>query len=172
MSFYSGCYLILQESLEPKHDHDGWAFPTTVFQHMAETSNVEDLLIDPENMSNIPTQIQYGACLWTSDEGFTPDYNYDTFYVKTQEHFYVQGWTSGTALYSQFYVHPEFFYVQGWTSGTALYGEFYVREEKFYVQGWTSGTALYGEFYVLSEPFYVQGFTATDWFYPIDWVVC
>lgn len=150
MSFYIGCYLILSDVIDPKHDHDGWAFPVTVGQHMSDTSNVEDLLIDPEDMDKIPTQIQYGACLWTEDEGFTPDYNYDAFYVKTQE----------------------FFYVQGWTSGTALYNEFYVREEAFYVQGWTSSENIYGEFYIAPEPFYVQGFTPIDFFYPLQWTVC
>lgn len=173
MSFYVCDYLILSDSIDPQHDSDSWAFPVTVGQHQAETSNVEDLLINPEDMDNIPTQIQYGACLWTSDEGFTPDYNYDTFYVKTQESFYVQDWTSGSELYSQFYVNPEFFYVQGWTSASELYSEFYVKtQEFFYVQEWTSGTDLYGEFYIIPEFFYVQGFTATDWFYPIEWVVC
>jgi hypothetical protein len=138
---------------------------------MSETSNVEELLINPEDMDNIPTQIQYGACLWTEDEGFTPDYNYDTFYV-TQENFYIRGWTSGTTLYDEFYVRSEYFYVQGWTSGTALYDEFYIRQEYFYVQGWTSSNFLYGEFYMLPEPFYVQGFTPVDFFYPIQWTVC
>jgi len=173
MSFYVCDYLILSDVIDPKHDHDSWAFPVTYGQHMSDTSNVEELLIDPEDMYNIPTQIQYGACLWTDDEGFNSDRTYDEFYVKTQESFYVQRWTSGTELYCQFYVNPGAFYLRGWTSGTELYSQFYVKtQESFYVRGWTSGDALYGEFYVLPESFYVRGFTATDWFYPIDWTVC
>jgi hypothetical protein len=171
MSFYVCDYLVLQDVLEPKHDSDGWAFPVTVGQHQAETSNVEDLLIKPEDMDNVPEQIQYGLTLWIDDEGFVPDYTFNVFYIR-DEAFYVQSWTPSTSLYSQFYIHPEFFYVQGWTPASELYSEFYVQEESFYVRNWISSTSLYGEFYVHPEFFYVQGFTPIDWFYPIDWVTC
>jgi len=172
MSFYIGCYQILSDSIDPKHDHDSWAFPVTYGQHMSDTSNVEELLIDPNDMFNIPTQIQYGACLWTDDEGFSPDYTYDTFYVK-QEFFYIQNFTAGSELYSQFYPDPGAFYVRDWTSATELYDQFYVLSESFYVRPWTTSEHLYSEFYVKTqESFYIRSFTATDWFYPIDWTVC
>lgn len=168
MAFYVGCYLISEDTLSPKHDRTGWAFPDDEDQHMADTSNVEELHVLPTEMDILPTQIQFGACEYTDDEGFTPDYTYRQFYVKTQEPFYVRGFTKGTELYSQFYVKTqENFYVRGFTKGTELYSQFYVKtQENFYVRGWTSGSELYTQFYVKTqENFYVRGFAPWSGFY-------
>ena len=169
MAFYVGCYLISGDTLNPKHDPDSWAFPADHDQHMSDTSNVEDLYINVTEMDVLPTQIQFGACEYTDDEGFDTDRTYRQFYVKTQEKFYVRGFTKGTELYTQFYVKTqEAFYVRGFTKGTELYSQFYVREEAFYVRGFTAGSDLYKQFYVKTqEAFYVRSFTATDFFYSI-----
>ncbi len=168
MAFYVGCYLISGDTLNPKHDPDSWAFPADHDQHMSDTSNVEDLYINVTEMDVLPTQIQFGACEYTDDEGFAPDHEaFDQFYVK-DEKFYVRGFTSGTELYSQFYVREEAFYVRGFSAGSELYSQFYVREEAFYVRGFTAGSDLYKQFYVKTqEAFYVRSFTATDFFYSI-----
>ena len=167
MAFYIGKYLIQQEEIAPKHDRDAWAFPAVPKQHMAETSNVEDLYINPEDMDLVPEQIQFGYAAWTDDEGFAPDpAGYDQFYIRS-EAFYVRGFTPATDLYSQFYVRSEAFYVRGFTPATELYSEFYMRAEAFYVRGFAPAAELYKEFYVRDEAFYVRSFTPTDWFYAI-----
>ena len=174
MSFYVGDYLLLQDRIDPKHDSDSWSLPdiSALSGHMGDTSNVEELLIKPEDMTLIPTQIQYGFAEWSADEGWEPDHDaYKQFYVRTHEAFYVQRFTAGTNLYKEFYVRQEAFYVQQWTSGTALYKEFYVRQEPFYVHGWTSATNLYSQFYVRQEQFYVRQFNPVSFwieFYPTD----
>ena len=167
MAFYIGKYLIQQEEIAPKHDRDAWAFPDEPKQHLTDTSNVEELLIDPEDMDVLPSQIQIGFAAWTDDEGFTPDHAaFDQFYVR-DEAFYIRSFTPGTELYGEFYVRQEAFYVRGFTPAAALYGEFYVRQEAFYVRGFTPASALYNEFYVRQEAFYVRSFTPVDWFYAI-----
>ena len=167
MAFYIGKYLIQQEEIAPKHDRDAWAFPDEPKQHMAETSNVEDLYINPEDMDLVPEQIQFGYASWTDDEGFSPDAAaFDQFYVR-DEKFYVRSFTPGTELYNEFYVREEAFYVRGFTAGTELYSEFYMRAEAFYLRGFTAGSELYKEFYVRQESFYVRSFTPVDWFYAI-----
>ncbi len=145
MAFYLGKYLIQQEEIAPKHDRDAWAFPDVPKQHMAETSNVEDLYINPEDMDLVPEQIQFGYASWTDDEGFSPD----------------------PAGYAQFYVRSEAFYVRGFTPATDLYSQFYVKtQESFYVRGFTAGSELYTQFYVKTqESFYVRGFTPWSGFY-------
>ena len=170
MAFYVCEWLVNQNSFNLPQDNDGWAFPSAPDQHLSDTSNVEDLLIDPEDMILLPTQIQFGSEEWSFDESIA-DINWGEYYVR-DEAFYVRDWTSGSALYSQFYVRQEPFYVQGWTSSSTLYDEFYVRQEAFYVRGWTSSGLLYAEFYVQSEPFYVHNFTPVDFFYPMQWVIC
>jgi hypothetical protein len=137
MSFYVGCYLIDQDVLEPLHT-GAWCMPDDPFQHMAETSNVEDLKILPTDMDSIPTQIQYGCTLWSEQEGLTPN------------------------AYSEFYPNPGAFYVRSWTSGTGYYGVFYPNAQAFYVRSWTSGTGYYDAFYPNAQSFYVRPFTATD----------
>lgn len=167
MAFYIGKYLIQQEEIAPKHDRDAWAFPAVPKQHMAETSNVEDLYINPEDMDLVPEQIQFGYAAWTDDEGFSPDpAGYAQFYIRS-EAFYVRGFTPATDLYGQFYVKAEAFYVRGFTPATELYNEFYMRSEFFYVRGFAPATDLYSQFYVKDEAFYVRSFTPTDWFYAI-----
>jgi len=166
MSFYVGKYLIDGDTLEPGHT-GAWFMPTAPQQHMAETSNVEELQILPTDMDSIPTQIQFGACTWTDDEGFTADHDvYDTFYVRS-EAFYVRGFSAGDALYDTFYVRGEAFYVRGFSAGSELYDTFYVADQKFYVRGFSAGDALYDTFYVRDEAFYVRSFTPIDFFYLI-----
>lgn len=168
MAFYVGKYLIQQEEIAPKHDRDAWAFPAIPKQHMAETSNVEDLYINPEDMDLVPEQIQFGFAAWTDNEGFSPDpAGYAQFYVRS-EAFYVRSFTPATDIYSQFYVRDEAFYVRKFSPATELYKEFYVRQEAFYLRSFTAGTELYTQFYVKTqESFYVRSFTPTDWFYAI-----
>ena len=165
MSFYVGKYLISADVIDPKHDPDSWAFPADSDQHMSDTSNVEDLYINVQDMDVLPSQIQFGADEYTADEGFSTDRTYREFYVKTQEKFYVRGFTAGSELYGQFYVRQEAFYVRGFTPASALYNEFYVRQEAFYVRGFTAASALYKEFYVRQEAFYVRSFTPWSGFY-------
>ena len=165
MSFYVGKYLISEDTLSPKHDRDSWAFPADSDQHMSDTSNVEELLIDPEDMNVLPTQIQFGADEYTDDEGFVPDHKaFDQFYVR-DEKFYVRGFTAGSELYSQFYVRQEAFYLRSFTAGSELYSTFYVRDESFYVRGFAAGSELYTTFYVRDENFYVRGFAPWSGFY-------
>ncbi len=170
MAFYVGCYLISGDTIDLKHDSFSWAFPADSDQHMADTSNVEELLIFPSDMDVLPQQIQFGSETYTDDEGFVPDHGaFAQFYVR-DENFYVRGFTAGTELYTQFYVKTqEQFYVRGFTPASELYTQFYVKtQEQFYVRGFTAGSDLYTQFYVKTqEQFYVRGFTATDFFYSI-----
>ena len=166
MSFYVGKYLIAGDTLEPGHT-GAWFMPSAPKQHMAETSNVEELQVLPTDMNVLPTQIQFGACSWTDDEGFTADSDaFDTFYVRG-EAFYVRGFTPGTGHYDTFYVGGPGFYVRGFTPGTGHYDTFYVGGTGFYVRGFTPGTGHYDTFYVGGTGFYVQSFTPVDFFYPI-----
>ena len=168
MSFYIGKYLISEDTLSPKHDPERWAFPADSDQHMSDTSNVEDLYINVQDMDVLPSQIQFGADEYTADEGFSPDHAaFDQFYVR-DEKFYVRGFVKGTELYSQFYVREEAFYLRSFTKGSDLYSQFYVRKEAFYLRSFTKGSNLYNEFYVkTNETFYVQSFTARDFFYVV-----
>ena len=168
MSFYVGKYLISADVIDPKHDPDSWAFPADSDQHMSDTSNVEDLYINVQDMDVLPSQIQFGADEYTADEGFVPDHNaFDQFYVRNEK-FYVRGFVAGSELYSQFYVRQEAFYLRSFSVATELYKEFYVRQEAFYLRSFTQGSDLYNEFYVKTqESFYVQPFTAKDFFYSI-----
>jgi len=166
-SFYIGKYLILQEELAPKHDADSWAFPDAPTQHMGETSNVEELLVDPEDMDVLPTQIQFGFAEWTSDDDPSSAPAFVQFYVK-DEAFYVRSFTPGTEIYGEFYVKDEAFYLRSFTPASALYNEFYVRQEAFYLRSFTAGTDLYSEFYVKTqESFYIRNWTPVDFFYAI-----
>ena len=49
---------------QPKNTESGWRFPSNT-QHMQETSAVEDLNVDPEDMDLVPTDIQKGSDEWT-----------------------------------------------------------------------------------------------------------
>ena len=167
MSFYVCDYLILSDSIDPQHDSDSWAFPTTVQQHLSDTSNAEDLLIDPEDMDAIPTQIQFGACSWTSSESMGMG-EYDTFYV-TEQLFYIRNFTpldywsefyAGTDSFTEFYTSIVGFYVRSF-SGVDLWSEFY-----------TSADVFTDSFYTQEPSWYVRSFSRVDFFYPIDWVVC
>jgi hypothetical protein len=170
MSFYLGCYLILSDEIAPPHDSDSWELPDTTAHsgHMSDTSNVEELLINPEDMDLIPTQIQFGCAEWTDDEGWIPDDPFAEFYVK-DENFYVRDFIPRFRYWTEFY--PGFdsfseFYAPVliptlWTEfypGADLFTEFYPPSSS----GWV-------EFYVKDEAFYVRNFTWTDqWseFYP------
>jgi len=164
MSFYAGKYLIDGDTLEPLHT-GAWFMPEAPKQHMAETSNVEELQVLPTDMDLVPTQIQFGACTWTDDEGFSPDHDaFGTFYVRG-EAFYVRGFSAGDALYDTFYVGGTGFYVRSFTPATDIYDTFYVGGTGFYVRGFSAGDALYDTFYVGGTGFYVQSFTPVDFFY-------
>ena len=166
MSFYVGKYLLDQDSLEPLHT-GAWFMPESPKQHMAETSNVEELQVLPTDMNVIPTQIQFGACTWTDDEGFTADSDaYGTFYTNAGA-FYVRGFSAGDALYDTFYVGGTGFYVRGFAPADELYDTFYVGGTGFYVRGFSPATQLYDTFYVGGTGFYVRSFTPFDFFYPI-----
>ena len=166
MPFYVGKYLIDGDVIDPLHT-GAWFMPEAPKQHMAETSNVEELQVLPTDMNVLPTQIQFGACSWTDDEGFTADSDaFDTFYVGGVG-FYVRGFAPGDALYDTFYVGGTGFYVRGFTPADALYATFYVGGTGFYVRGFAAGDALYDTFYVGGTGFYVQSFTPVDFFYPI-----
>ncbi len=156
MAFYVGCYQILADSLEPKTNSGPWALPGDQDQHMADTSNVEELFLDVDDMDKLPEQIQFGACTWTDDEGFTPDDTFTSFYVR-DEAFYLRGF-SATDWFSEFYIKDEAFYVRGF-SPTDTWSEFYMADG-FYVRNFTS-TDLWTEFYV-TDGFYVRNFTPTD----------
>lgn len=159
MSFYIGKYLIQQDTLDLKHDSDNWSLPSTTAQHAGQTSNIEELLIKPEDMTYIPTQVQFGLAEWTNDEGFTPDHEaFKEFYVR-DEAFYVRGFTP-TDHWAEFYVKDEAFYVRGFTP-VDFWSEFYVKDEAFYVRGFAP-TDYWSEFYVKEEAFYVRNFTPTD----------
>ncbi len=162
MAFYVGCYQILADSLEPKHDHGPWALPGDQDQHMSDTSNVEELFLDVTDMDVLPTQIQFGACEWTDDEGFNSDDTFSEFYVKA-EAFYVRSFAS-TDWFSEFYVAAESFYLRSFSPTDTWATTFYPSSESpFYVRGWTSGSELYSQFYVKTqESFYVRGWTSTD----------
>ena len=160
MAFYVGCYLILQDELDPKFGREDWAFPSNQDQHMWETSNVEDLLIDPEDMDIIPTQVQYGEDFWSDSESIADD-TWGEYYVAV-EHFYIRDFTP-TDFFAEFYMPAEAFYVQDFTP-TDLFSEFYVAAEQFYVQDF-SPVDFFTEFYVTAEAFYVQRFSPIDFFY-------
>jgi hypothetical protein len=166
MAFYVGCYLIQQEEIAPKHDRDSWAFPDAPTQHMGDTSNVEELLVDVEDMDVLPTQIQFGMDQWSAEDDPFSAPAFVQFYVR-DEAFYVRGFVKGTELYSQFYVRSEFFYVRSFEAGTALYNEFYVRQEPFYLRMFVKGSGLYNEFYMREESFYIRSFSPVDFFYSI-----
>ncbi len=166
MSFYVGKYLIDGDTLEPGHT-GAWFMPEAPTQHMAETSNVEELQILPTDMNVVPTQIQFGACTWTDDDGFAPDHEaFDTFYVGGTG-FYVRGFAPGTGHYDTFYVGGTGFYVRGFSPAGGHYATFYLGGTEFYVRGFSAGDALYNTFYLGGTGFYVQGFTPQDFFYPI-----
>ncbi len=125
MAFYVGSYLILQDSIDLKHDSDNWELPdTTAHQgHMGQTSNVEELLIKPEDMDLLPTQIQFGIDEWSADEGFSPDHEaFRQFYVR-DEAFYVRGFVPRDYWTPTFYPTGNF-YVRNFTP-TDLWSEFY-----------------------------------------------
>ena len=170
MSFYVGDWLLLQDVIDPKHDSISWSLPdiSSLSGHMGDTSNVEELLIKPEDMTLIPTQIQYGFATWVSEEEGEDPNAYREFYVRTNEAFYIHSFTAGTHLYSEFYVRDEV-----WT-------EFYPRNENFYVYDFTATDrwtefyvrdSAWTEFYVRAEAFYVRHFNPVSFwieFYPTD----
>ena len=166
MSFYLGKYLLDQESLDPLHT-GAWFMPDKPTQHMAETSNVEELQVLPTDMDSIPTQIQFGACSWTDeDEGDIADGAYQEFYTSAGA-FYVRSFSAGSDLYGTFYTNAGAFYVRSFTAGEGIYGTFYTNTGAFYVRSFSEGRNLYGTFYTNAGAFYVQGFAPVDFFYPI-----
>ena len=161
MAFYVGAYLILQDVLEPKYDRCNWQLPdvTSISGHMGDTSNVEELYIRPENMTLVPTQIQYGYSTWTADEGFTPDHGaFREFYVR-DEGFYVRNFQGTDYWTDSFYTPLPSWYVRSFTGTDYFVDSFYTPEPSWYVRSFT-GVDFFTEFYVTGS-FYVQNFTPT-----------
>ena len=158
MAFYVDCYQILADSLEPKTDSGPWALPADQDQHMADTSNVEELFLDVVDMDVLPTQIQFGCDTWTDDEGFTPSDTFTAFYVKG-EAFYLRSFTP-IDFFSEFYIKDEAFYVQGFTATDSWTGMFY-QTGNFYVRGFTPTDSFTPMFYQTGN-FYVRSFTAVS----------
>jgi hypothetical protein len=147
MAFYVGSYLILQDEIDPKHDSDSWELPdtTALSGHMGDTSNVEELLIKPEDMTLIPTQIQYGLATWTDDEGFNPDHD----------------------AYKQFYVRDEAFYVRGFTPVDYWTPQWYPGGVEFYTGFVANLPGLWSPMWYPSGAFYVRDFVPTDYWTPM-----
>ncbi len=166
MAFYVGCYLILQDSIDLKHDSDSWELPDTSGHagHMADTANIEELLIKPEDMDRIPTQIQFGTTEWT-DAGFSPDHEaYAQFYVR-DESFYARGFTPVDYWTPQWYAGRPQFYTGQVVNLPGLWTPMFYPTGSFYAQGapriipsmWTTDP----QFYPVPE-FYVRSFTPVD----------
>ncbi len=148
MSFYVGSYLILQDSIDPKHNSDSWSLPdtTAIGGHMGQTSNVEELLIKPEDMTLIPTQIQFGLAEWTADEGFEPDH----------------------AAYKQFYVRSEAFYTRSFVPVDFWTPQWYPGRSQFYTGLVVNLPGLWTPMWYPSGAFYVRGFVGVD-FWQTSW---
>jgi hypothetical protein len=143
MAFYVGSYLIQQDSLDLKHDSLSWELPdtTALSGHMGQTSNVEELLINPEDMTLIPTQIQFGIAEWSADEGFEPDHE----------------------AYKQFYVRAEAFYVRGFTPVDYWTPQWYPGGSEFYTGLVANLPGLYTPMWYPGGGFYVRSFTPRDY---------
>ncbi len=165
MAFYVGCYQILADSLEPAHDHGPWALPGDQDQHMADTSNVEELFLDVTDMDVLPTQIQFGAASWTDDEGALSD-DFTPMFYQTGD-WYVRGFT-GTDYFTPMFYQTGDFYVRGFT-GVDFWTATFYPAGAFYVRNFTP-TDVWTEFYV-TDGFYVRSFTPTD-FWTEFYVVC
>lgn len=171
--FYVGSWLYQQDVIDPKHDSDSWSLPDTTAHsgHMGDTSNVEELLIKPEDMDLIPTQIQYGIDEWEPDEGFEPDYEaYNQFYPR-DEPFYLRGFVPMDYWTPEWYPSGSWFYPTArwpsqWTIDPLFYPQF-----QFYVRDFTPRDYWTPMFYQTGN-FYVRNFTPTDlWseFYPANY---
>ena len=157
MSFYAGKYLIDGDTLEPMHT-GAWFMPKAPKQHMAETSNVEELQVLPTDMNLVPTQIQFGACTWTDDEGFSADHDaFGTFYVGGTG-FYVRQF-DGIDFFTEFYVTSDSF------------TEFYSPVSSFYTRSFTpvdfftefyAAPDSFTEFYSPISSFYIRSFSAVN----------
>ena len=171
MSFYIGSYLILQDSIDLKHDSDSWSLPDVsgIAGHMGQTSNVEELLIRPEDMTLIPTQIQFGLAEWSADEGFEPDHEaYKQFYVR-DESFYTRNFV-GVDFWTPSWYASGAYYVQPFTGVDFFTDSFYTPLPSWYVRPF-SGTDFFTDSFYTPEPsWYVRSFSPTGslWseFYP------
>ena len=165
MSFYLGKYLLDQESLDPLHT-GAWFMPDKPTQHMAETSNVEELQVLPTDMDSVPTQIQFGACSWTDDDGSSLDDQFISMFYQTGN-FYTRSFT-GTDLWTPMFYQTGNFYTRSFT-GTDLWTPMFYQTGNFYVKAFTAGSDLYSQFYVKTqESFYVRSWTPVNFFYSID----
>ncbi len=158
MAFYVGCYQILADSLEPKHDHGPWALPGDQDQHMSDTSNVEELFLDVTDMDVLPTQIQFGCDEWTDDEGFNSDDTFTPMFYQTGG-FYVRGFTA-TDFFTPMFYQTGKFYVRGFSPTDSWATTFYP-SGGFYTRGFTPRDNWTPMFYGESK-FYVRNFTPTD----------
>lgn len=98
MSFYLGPWLV-EDDPGPS---TAWRFPSDPTQHINQTSNVEDLLVDPEDMDVIPEQIQFGLSQWTKDTAPSNVNKYTFFYAPVTEFYIV------STPYVTFYIQSNF----------------------------------------------------------------
>jgi hypothetical protein len=75
VGFYVGSYFVAGFSTPVQQD---WLFPDNL-EHARETSNVEELNINPEDIDLFPLEVQAGACSYTEVTFSTVD----EFYVST-----------------------------------------------------------------------------------------
>lgn len=159
MAFYVGCYLIDQDALEPLHT-GAWFMPDAPTQHMAETSNVEELQVLPTDMDSIPTQIQFGACAWTDDDGSALSDGFTSMFYQTGS-FYTRSF-SGTDLFTEFYIGQV-----GFTEFYSPISSFYTisfSPVDFFTEFYTAPDS-FTEFYSPVSSFYIQNFAPVDFFY-------
>lgn len=170
MTFYIGQWLYQQDSIAPRHDSLSWALPDDTAQHMADTSNVEELLINPEDMDVLPQQIQFGLAEYSADEGWLPDHEaYNQFYVR-DEAFYTRSFTPRDYWTPQWYPGGSEFYTGLVANLPGLWAPMWYPSGNFYVRDWTPTDSWTPSWYA-SGQFYVRDWTPTDlWseFYPGD----
>ncbi len=102
--FYIGSWLILQDSIDLKHDSDSWELPeldTNVQAgHLSNTSNPSEMLVVPEKIDLVPEQIQFGIAEWTAEDESTLDHEaYKEFYVSTTPAWYTRSFTGVDFFY-------------------------------------------------------------------------
>jgi hypothetical protein len=96
---FDGKWIIQQDSFNLPFDGANWDLPD--LQHAKETSNIEELLMDPEDFNAVPEQVQFGCDQWTDDDDPTI-IQWGEFYVR-DEAFY----TSSFNQSGGFYILPE-----------------------------------------------------------------
>ncbi len=169
MAFYVGEYLIQQDSIDLKHDSLNWELPDTTAHsgHMGDTSNVEELLIRPEDMDLIPTQIQYGEAEYSADDGYTPDHDaYMEFYPK-DEAFYVRPFVGTDWWTPQWYPGGSEFYTGIVVNLPGIWTPMWYPGGNFYTRNFVGRDYWTDSFYTPTPSWYVRNFTGRDFFYAV-----